>query len=195
MARLKDLLSVLIVSGGESARHKLYEKLDQAVFDPVSFAKSAQEARQLLLHGNYDIVIINAPLPSEIGHELALDIVENTNSQVLLLIKSESYDETRYRVEDAGVITLAKPFSSDMFDSAVNIAIATHHRIEKIEEENKRLRLKLEEIRLVNRAKWVLVENCAMNEEAAHKYIEKTAMDKRLTRYAVSKQILKEYDG
>lgn len=194
MPRFRDLLGVLVVSSGESAQQKLCEKLDNAVFEPICVARDQEEARRIMLHTSFDIVIINSPINREPGHELALDITESSNCAVLLLTKHEDYDETRYRVESSGVLTLPKPFSNDMFLSTLNLCIATRYRIKKSEDENKKLRAKLDEIRLVNKAKWVLSENCSMSENEAHRFIEKSAMDRRITRSAVANEILKEYD-
>jgi len=55
------------------------------------------------------------------------------------------------------------------------------------------LQEKMEEIRLVNRAKWLLIEELKMTEQEAHRYIEKQAMDRCVTRRAVAEQILSIY--
>ena len=55
------------------------------------------------------------------------------------------------------------------------------------------LQEKMEEIRLVNHAKWVLIEQLKMTEEQAHKYIEKQAMDRCITRRSVAENILSTY--
>ena len=112
----------------------------------------------------------------------------------MLITDRASYDETRYRVERAGVVTAPKPLDTDMISTAINIMMASHSRMLAIEEEIRSLRFKNEELRLCNRAKWALHENLGMDEPTAHRYIEKTAMNTRTTRYAVAKQILKEYE-
>lgn len=190
----KDALSVLIISRNAEMRKQIRSLLDRNVFGASANADNAEEARRLLLHSSYDIVIIDAPMPNVIGHELALDITEKGSASVLLLVDSAVYDETRYRVESEGIITVPKPCSADMISMAINISVAYHNRVLVIEEENKKLRFKNEEMRLCNRAKWALHENLGMDEPAAHRYIEKTAMNSRITRYAAAKQILKEYE-
>ena len=60
--------------------------------------------------------------------------------------------------------------------------------------ENAGLRCKVLEAQAVGRAKCLLVERRKMTEQAAHRFIEKTAMDNRLTRYAVAKDIIKGYE-
>lgn len=190
----KDALSVLIISRSAEMRHTICSLLDKNVFSGSANADNADQARRLLLHNSYDIVIIDFPMPNVICHELTLDIAEKGSSSVLLLVESGIYDEIRYRVESQGIITVPKPCSADMISMAINISVANRNRILAIEEENKKLRFKNEELRLCNRAKWVLHENLSMDEPTAHRYIEKTAMNNRITRYEVAKQILKEYE-
>lgn len=190
----KDALSVLIISQKPETRRLIRSLLDRSIFGASANADNAEEARRLTLNNAYDIVIIDSPMPNVICHELALDITEKSGASVILMVESEVYDETRYRVESEGIVTLSKPCSPDMISMAVNISAASRNRVLAIEEENRKLRRKNEELRLCNRAKWVLHENLGMDEPTAHRYIEKTAMNNRITRYAVAKQILKEYE-
>ncbi len=190
----RNAYSVLIISPSADMRRILRGLLDPDSFSGSANAPSIEEARRLLLQNLYDLVIIDSPIPGAVCHELALDIADNAGTAVLLLTDMDSYDQIRYRVERSGVVTLPKPLDTDMISTAINILMASHSRILAIEEENKKLRRKNEEQRLCNRAKWALHENLGMDEPTAHRYIEKTAMDTRTTRYAVAKEILKEYE-
>ena len=190
----RNAYSVLIISPSADMRRMLRGLLDPDRFSGASNARSIEEARRLLLQNLYDLVIIDSPIPGTVCYELSLDIADNEGTAVLLLTDMDSYDQIRYRVERSGVVTLPKPLDTDMISTAINILMASHSRILAIEEENKKLRRKNEEQRLCNRAKWALHENLGMDEPTAHRYIEKTAMDTRTTRYAVAKEILKEYE-
>ncbi len=53
---------------------------------------------------------------------------------------------------------------------------------------------KMDEIRLVNRAKWALISNLGMDEPQAHRYIEKHAMDMRICKREASETIIKTYE-
>ena len=63
-----------------------------------------------------------------------------------------------------------------------------------LEDENNKLQKKIEEIRIVDRAKLVLVQVLSMTEPQAHRYIEKQAMDMRQSRTTVAENILKTYE-
>jgi len=185
----KELSGVLIISQKQSGE-KIAAMLDPMQFEPVRIVTGAGEGRRLLSHDSFDIVIINSPLSDETGYDLALDIAENSTSGVLLAVKSEIYDETRYRVEDAGVLTISKPLSPAFFQTCINLVTATRRRLSTMEEENAKLRRRIEEIRVVNRAKWALVSECNMTEAQAHRHIEKGAMDERISRREFAQRII-----
>lgn len=63
-----------------------------------------------------------------------------------------------------------------------------------LKSENQRLQKQIEEIRLVNRAKCVLIQYLSMTEPQAHRYIEKQAMDLRTPRREIAERILKTYE-
>lgn len=185
------LSGVLIISAGNSGE-KLAGMLDPLLFEPVRIVTNAGEGRRLLSDDSFDIVIINAPLPDDPGYELALDVVENTSSGVLLAVPHEVYDETRYRVEDAGVLTISKPLSGSFFDTCIDLVVATGRRLASVQEENARLRRRVDEIRTVDRAKMLLVSERGMSESEAHRHIEKGAMDIRVTRREFAERIIDE---
>ena len=95
---------------------------------------------------------------------------------------------------DDGVLTVAKPVSRHLFYQAVKLLEAVQVRWRKLEKENRKLQVKLEEIRIVARAKCILMEYLNMSEGDAHRYIEKQAMDLRTTKKTVAENVLKTYD-
>lgn len=61
--------------------------------------------------------------------------------------------------------------------------------------QNQKLQNKLEEIRLIDRAKCVLIQYLNMTEQQAHRYIEKQSMDLRQSRVVTAESILKTYES
>ena len=61
--------------------------------------------------------------------------------------------------------------------------------------ENSKLKQKIEDIRIIDRAKCILISYLGMSEQEAHRYIEKKAMDMRITKRAVAEGILKIYEN
>jgi response regulator NasT len=191
----KATSSVLIVSGTEKGASTISEALTPGLFSPATVAGSGSEARRLLISRRFDLVIINSPLPDEIGLELAIYVSDKTYSGVILIVRGENFDTLSGRAEDYGILTLAKPLSRQLLYQSLKLAVATRARLRLLEKENRKLRSKIEEIHVVNRAKWALIEYLKMSEDQAHHYIEKQAMDLRITMLAVAENILKTYES
>ena len=71
---------------------------------------------------------------------------------------------------------------------------ATTEKLKLWEKKNESLREKMADIRVVNRAKWLLISRLGMTEEDAHYYIEKQAMDTRISRREAAEEIIRAYD-
>ena len=191
----KTPYSVLVVSGGEKITEFLSEVLDNSAYSPVIYAGSGGEARNILISQNFDLVIINSPLSDEFGSELAFKLTENSVCGVIMIVKSDVFDEISDRVEQYGVLAVSKPVSRTFFTQALKMSVATIERLRRLDTENKKLSLKIDEVKLVERAKYVLIEYLKMSEPQAHKYIEKQAMDMRVTRREIAESIIKTYEN
>lgn len=186
--------SALIVARGEKGISYFSDVLREASYDNIVIAGTAGEARRLMIEHSFDICVINAPLPDEHGEILAQNIATKGISSVILCIKMDIFEEISTKVEDYGVITVAKPINRVLFWSAIKIAISANRRMKMIQQENNKLVQKMEDIRIVNRAKLVLITHLSMSEQEAHRYIEKQAMDMRITKRVAAERILKTYE-
>ena len=97
-------------------------------------------------------------------------------------------------MSEQGVLLLSKPFSNTLFLQAIHLASASNHRLQLLRQENARMQEKIAQVRLVSHAKCCLVEREQMNEDAAHRYIEKRAMDTRRSRAEIAQEILDSYE-
>lgn len=185
--------SVLIVSSSESFNTSFAALLPQKDYSPVDIVKSINHARRKISERAYDIVIINTPLPDDFGRKFAIDLCSIKNTVAVLLVKSDIYDETYAKVLEHGVLTLRKPTSASIMNQALDWMRAISRRLGKLEKKTLTLEEKMSEIRIVNRAKWALIEACKMTEADAHRYIEKQAMDRCITKREIAESILQTY--
>lgn len=185
---------VMVVSSSDKGSEFITKMLDPVRYDSVTIVKNAGEARRSLINGEFDTLIINTPLTDEFGHELALYASESSVSGIILIVKSQIFDEISSRVESHGVISVAKPLSASIFHQTLSMVYASQERLRGMKKENDNLRSKIDELKLINRAKCVLIEYLNMSEPAAHRYIEKQAMDMRATKIQVAEKILKMYE-
>ena len=77
-----------------------------------------------------------------------------------------------------GVFTLPKQTSKPTLLTAINWMSSARERLRKLEKKTLSIEEKMEEIRIVNRAKWILIRELKLDEPEAHRYIEKQAMDR-----------------
>ena len=124
---------------------------------------------------------------------LAIDACNESGAGVLLLVKSEHYNDIYSKVVGYGVMTLSKPTTLQMVSQSLRVLCATRERLRKVEERQATVEEKIEEIRLVNRAKWLLIECLSMSEAEAHRYIEKQSMDLRISKREVAQKIIETY--
>lgn len=187
--------SALIVSGSDKGIELIAQLLNSDAKTHIVSAKSGTEARRLINAADYDLIVINTPLPDEFGDDFAVTITEISTSGVILIVKNEMADDVSARVELSGVLTVPKPIIRQVFMQAQKLALASKNRIMSLKNENISLHQKIEEIRLVTRAKCVLIQYLDMTESQAHRYIEKQAMDMRATRQEIAQNILKTYEN
>lgn len=185
--------ATLLVSASQSFVKTLQALLPTSVYDPISVRCDAASARRALLENRFDIVIVNTPLPDEFGTALALDACADSGAGVLLLVRAELFPQVNEQASPGGVLTLPKPLSQTLVSQSLTLLRGTRERLRRMEQKTATLEEKMQEIRLVNHAKWVLIEQLKMTEEQAHKYIEKQAMDRCITRRAVAENILSTY--
>ena len=187
--------NALIVSNMEKSASVFTEMLKASSINQIVVLKSGGEARRLLMERNFDLVIVNTPLRDESGEDLSRHIASKGISQVILAVKSEHFDEISAACEDDGVLTISKPVNRTVFWSALKLAGSTQSRLRRIQDENSRLKQRIEDIRIIDRAKCLLISHLSLNEQEAHRYIEKQAMDMRCKKRTVAEEILKTYDS
>lgn len=167
--------------------------LPPSEYYPVCFTGNIAAARRELLSRSFDLVIINAPLPDETGTQFAIDANKRMDTVVLLLLRADYFEEVNERVISYGVFTLQVPVPASTIRQGLKWMISSRERLRRMETKNLSVEEKMEEIRLVNRAKWILIEKQKMNESDAHRHIEKRAMDQCISKSEVARSIIKAY--
>ena len=184
----------LIVSAGASSNEYISARLTELGYTRPLIVPSGAEARRRMLESDFELIVVNSPLPDEFGHELCATAVEKTDAGVVLLAKAAAAEQLLTPMSEQGVLLVSKPFSNTLFLQAIHMASASNHRLQFLRQENNRMQEKLAQVRLVSRAKCCLIQHEQMTEMEAHRYIEKNAMDTRRDRTEVAQDILDSYD-
>lgn len=195
---------ILLVSSNEKEALSLTRALESLSYLCVSVLPSLCEAWSSLQKESYDIVIINYPLKDEPENALPItqsdkedcfqNILESMYCGVILLVYGNNYYDFSSFADRFGVLTLNKPFSKQMLFQTLKLMISARKKVVKGESGKLQKHIDAEELRLINRAKFALIQHLRMDEESAHKYIEKHAMNTRKSKREIAEAIIKIYE-
>lgn len=193
MSLKERVYSVLIVSAGEGFNDSLSALLPTSKYSPTHFVSNISAAKRILAERAFDFVIINSPLPDDVGTRFAIDTGNSKEIIVLLMVRAELQAEIYDKVAEHGVFVLPKPTSKSTMEIALSWLSSAREKLRKTEKKTLSIEEKMEEIRIVNRAKWLLIRRLKLDEPEAHRYIEKQAMDRCISKRIVAEEIIKTY--
>ena len=182
--------SVLLVCSSEKLNTAFSELLSGPRYERVKTVTNVSAARRAHADKAYDMIIVNAPLPDDTGIRFAIDAAASKGAVVLLLVRSEAYDDIFERVVEHGVFMLSRPVSHQTLTTALGWMESARERSRSLEEKSLSVEEKMQEIRIVNRAKWMLISEKGLDEPQAHRYIEKLAMDRCISKREAAEDIL-----
>ncbi len=185
--------SILIVSATDSFTSAFGGLLPEFRYSPVHAVTSINAAKRMIAERSFDFVIINSPLPDDVGTRFAIDTCTSNQTAVLLLVKAEISADIHDKVAEYGVFTLPKPTSKPTLMLALHWMESMRERLRQFEKKSTSIEEKMAEIRIVNKAKWILISELKMSEPDAHRYIEKQAMDQCVSRKRIAEDIIKTY--
>ncbi len=193
MSLKERVYSVLVVSASDDFNAACAAMLPDSTYSPIKVVSNISAAKRETAERYYDFILINSPLPDDMGTRFAIDVSSSKNAVVLFLVRSEIHNEIYDKVAEHGVFTLPKPTSKANMMIAIRWLASARERIRKFEKKNLSIEEKMEEIRIVNRAKWLLISELKMDEAGAHKYLEKQAMDRCISKRELAEEIIKTY--
>ena len=185
--------SVLLTSTSDKMNAAVTSLLPVTDYRPVAIAKSVNEARRKRLEEPFDLVIVNSPLPDGSGIRFSMDVCTAGEAGVLLLAGHEHYEDIYYKVLPYGVVALSKPTNTQMLSQSLRVLCAIRERLRHMKSKQATVEEKIEEIRLTNRAKWLLIECLHMTEPEAHRYITQKAMEQKITKREAAEGIIRTY--
>jgi len=188
------IFSVLVVSASRKFNDALCDILPVSNYSPISFVSDINSAKRAMTERSFDFVIINSPVKNETGSRFAIDSVDSYDTVVLLVVTAELYEELFEKAAEHGVFLLQKPTSKATLFMALDWMASARERLRKTTKKAFTIEEKMNEIRMVNRAKWLLISEVKMDEPAAHRYIEKQAMDRCVSKREVAEEIIKTYN-
>ena len=171
---------VLVAEDEAIIRLDLAEMLGEAGYEVVGQAGDGEQAVAMALELRPDIVIMDVKMPVMDGITAAEQIGRERICPVVMLT-AFSQTELVERARDAGVMAyVVKPFTSSDVTPALDIALSRWSELKALEAEVADLGDRLETRKAVDRAKGVLMTKLKISEADAFRWIQKTAMDRRM---------------
>jgi AmiR/NasT family two-component response regulator len=185
---------VVIAEDEALIRMDLAEMLAEEGYDVVGQAGDGEEAIRLATEHRPDLVILDVKMPKLDGISAAEKIAGDRIAPVLMLT-AFSQRELVERARDAGAMAyLVKPFSKADLLPAIEIAASRYVELAELEREVADLSERLETRKLVDRAKGILQNKFGLSEPDSFRWIQKTAMDKRVSMRRVAQLVVDEGD-
>lgn len=177
----KSLVPIRILVAEDEAliRMDLVEMLQEAGYEVVAQATNGSEAIALATEHRPDIAILDVKMPVLDGISAAEKII---SIAPVLMLTAFSQRELIERARDAGVMAyVVKPFTVGDLIPAIEIAISRHIQMKSLAAEVADLHERLESRKAIDRAKGILMQALNLSEPAAFSWIQRAAMDRRLT--------------
>jgi response regulator NasT len=183
---------VLIAEDEALIRLDLREMLIEEGYDVVGEAGDGEAALRLAEQLRPDLVILDIKMPIMDGLTAAENIANSRLAPVVILTAFSQRDLVE-RARAAGAMAyLVKPFQKSDLVPAIEIAAARFAEMTALESEVASLADRLETRKLVERAKGALMTTYSMTEPQAFRWIQRTAMDHRMTMRDVAERIIAE---
>ncbi len=182
--------SVVIAEDETLIRMDLAEMLGEEGYDVVGQAGDGARAVELAEELRPDLVIVDVKMPVLDGIAAAERIAGQRIAPVVILT-AFSQRELVERARDAGAMAyLVKPFTKSDLVPAIEMAVSRFAELSTLEREVVDLNERLETRKAVERAKGVLQEELGISEPDAFRWIQKTAMDLRLSMKQVAEGVI-----
>ncbi|HKY57724.1 MAG TPA: response regulator [Aeromicrobium sp.] len=183
---------VLIAEDEALIRLDLAEMLAEAGYDVVAQAGDGEEAVELAREHRPDLVIMDVKMPRLDGIAAA-SIVAAERIAPVVMLTAFSQRELVERARDAGAMAyLVKPFSLTDLVPAIEMATSRFAEISALEQEVEDLSERLAARKVIDRAKAQLQETLGLSETDAFGWIQRTAMDRRMTMRQVAERVLED---
>ena len=179
---------ILVAEDEAIIRLDLVEMLTEAGYVVVAQATNGVEAISLAQEHKPDLAILDVKMPELDGISAAEKIIEIAP---VLMLTAFSQKDLVERARDAGAMAyVVKPFSISDLVPAIEIAVSRHRQLVALQQEVGDLHERLETRKVIDRAKGILMATLKLSEPDAFSWIQRTAMDRRMSMKDVAQAVI-----
>ncbi len=181
---------ILLVSNTEASESFIKELLMSASYGRIFNAYDQSDGTHLLDVHKFDMVLINAPMRYELGDRLARYAAQRTTTSILFIARETSYLQSKDVLTKFGILCVKKPVEVKPFQQLIKLVESTCARIAKLEAEGSDVKSMIDEIRLIDTAKWHLIRLFKISDSQASRLYESYVSENNLSRLNAAERIL-----
>lgn len=198
----------VVVAEDESVnRMDLVAMLEDSGYEVVGEAANGEEAVELTRKFRPSVVCMDVKMPRMDGIEAAGIICDENIAPVVMLTAFSQSDLVKKATGAGAMAYVTKPYEESKLLPALEVAMGrfaeindlldnverSESKLQETEEQLKKAEETLEERKLVDRAKGLLMDKADFSEQGAFRWIQKTSMDQRIPKKRLAMAIIAKY--
>ena len=187
--------TALLISAENAKLTGLIPFLNSEGFSDIILSHDIKQASQIADTKTFDLVLINCSENIKDEEDAAIYFSSSTKSFVVMICAKESADALADRTGKDGILVISRPINKHLFHHYLQFVSVFKKRMLGVWQENNELKHLVEEMKVINKAKYLLMQCLSMTEEQAHQYLQKQAMDMRISKYDVAVSVVRTYSS
>ena len=191
------VVRVLCADDDDNARKLITEMLDKLGHIVVSAAATGAEAVAQASKHLADLVLLDVHMPDGSGIDAAREISkENPGIAVILFTGDETMSLSEQDAEETAAIAfLQKPTPPKVLDSQIRLAVKRARAIQEARTDAANARKQLEQRKIIERAKGILMRRTGSSEQDAYRILQRTSQDRSVSMVEIAKAVLASEPG
>lgn len=183
--------TIVIADDEPITRLDLLEQLSEYGYTVIGQASDGIDAVELCRKYKPDLALMDVKMPLLDGIKASKIIVNEELAKSVVLLSAYSSNEFVDRAKEAGVIGyLIKPIDEKTLISTIEVAIHKGNEIYKMKNEIKKVKESIEDRKIIEKAKGILMKRENLTEENAYNLIRKMSMNKRCSMKQIAEFII-----
>jgi len=181
---------ILLITHTDTSENFIKELLMSTTYGKLYNAYDLSEGTHLLDVHNFDLVLINAPMRYELGDRLARYAAQRTTCSIMFVARETSYQQTKDVLTKFGILCVKKPVQVKPFQQLMKCIDLTRSQLLKMTANGIDIKSIIDEIRLIDTAKWHLIQTFNISEIQASRLYESFVSENNLELYEAAERIL-----
>ena len=135
--------NILIVSNTSSTMGIIADLLRSEKISSIVTAQKSSDAKRYIMDMDFDLIVIDTPLPDELGLDLSIFSAEKSRAGIILIVDMTRALEISAEVEDYGIFVIPKPFTKSVFIQSVKFVFTSLKRFKMMKKQENKLKTHL----------------------------------------------------